>query len=169
MGTEETADQRQAENLGHTIRLEGAQFQTMLLGGQWTPHRSPPEPQHRPGSGPCLSREHGRLQKPSCSSVAQSCPTIATPWTAARQASLSITNSRSLLRLMSIESMVASNHLILCRLLLLLPSMCPSIKVFPNESTLRIRGPKYWSFSFSISPSNEQSGLISFGMDWLKP
>ena len=100
-------------------------------GGQWTPHRSPPEPQHQPGSGPCLSREHGRLQKPLCSSVAQSCPTIATPWTAARQASLSITNSWSLLRLMSIELVMASNHLILCRPLLL-SSLCPSIEVFQN-------------------------------------
>ena len=138
-------------------------------GGQWTPHRSPPEPQHRPGSGPCLSREHGRLQKPSCSSVTQSCPTIATPWTAARQASLSITNSWSLLRLMSLESVMASNHLILCRPLLLLSSVFPSIKVFRNKSASRIRCTKHWSFSFSISPSNEQSGLISFGMHWLKP
>ena len=85
---------------------------------------------------------------------------FATPWTAARQASLSITNSRSLLKLMSIESVLPSNHLILCRPLLLLPSIFPSIRVFSNESVLRIRWPKYWSFSFSISPSN--SGLISF-------
>ena len=92
---------------------------------------------------------------------------FATPWTAARQASLSITNSRSLLKLMSIESVMPSNHLILCRPLLLLPSIFPSIRVFSNESALRIRWPKYWSFSFNISPSNEHSGLISFRMDWL--
>ena len=89
-----------------------------------------------------------------------------TPWTAARQASLSITNSRSLLKLMSIESVMPSNHLILCRPLLLLPSIFPSLRVFSNESALRIRWPKCWSFSFSISPSNEYSGLISFRMDW---
>ena len=90
-----------------------------------------------------------------------------TPWTAACQASLSISNSRSLLKLMSIESVMASNHLILCHPLLLLPSIFPSIRVFSNESVLHIRWPKYWSFSFSISPSNEYSGLISFRMDWL--
>ena len=84
-----------------------------------------------------------------------------TPWTAARQASLSITNSRSLLKLMSIESVMPSNHLILCHPLLL-PSVFPSIRVCSNESVLHIRWPKYWSFSFSISPSNEHSGLISF-------
>ena len=92
---------------------------------------------------------------------------FATPWTAACQASLSITNSRSLLRLMSIESVMSSNHLILCHPLLLLPSIFPSIRVFSNESVLRIRWPKYWNFSFNISPSNEYSGLISFRMDWL--
>ena len=90
-----------------------------------------------------------------------------TLWTAALQASLSITNSRSLLKLMSIELVMPSNHLILCRPLLLLPSIFPSIRVFSNESPLRIRWPKYWSFSFRISPSNEYSGLISFRMDWL--
>ena len=90
-----------------------------------------------------------------------------TPWTAARQASLSITNSRSLPKLMSIESVMPSNHLILCCPLLLLPSIFPSIRVFSNESALSIRWPKYWSFSFNISPSNEHSGLISFRMDWL--
>ena len=90
-----------------------------------------------------------------------------TPWTAARQASLSITNSRSLLKLMSIESVIISNHLILCRPLLLLPSIFTSIRVFSDESALRIRWPKYWSFSFNISPSNEHLGLISFRMDWL--
>ena len=90
-----------------------------------------------------------------------------TPWTTALQASLSITNSWSLLKLMPIESVMPSNHLILCRPLLLLPSIFPSIRVFSNESALRIRWPKYRNFSFSISPSNEYSGLISFSMDWM--
>ena len=89
------------------------------------------------------------------------------PWTAAHQASLSCTISQSLLKLMSIELVIPSNHLILCRPLLLLPSTPPSIRVFSNESTLCMRWPKYWSFSFNISPSNEYSGLISFRMDWL--
>ena len=89
------------------------------------------------------------------------------PWTAARQAPLSITSFRSLLKLMSIESVMPSSHLILCRPLLLQPSIFPSIRVFSNESVLRIRWPKNWSFSFSISPSNEHPGLISFRMDWL--
>ena len=91
----------------------------------------------------------------------------ATPWTAARQASLRFTVSETLLKLMSIESVMPFNHLILCRSLLLLPSVFSSIRVFSNESVLRIRWPKCWSFSFSISPSNEYSGLISFRMDWL--
>ena len=90
-----------------------------------------------------------------------------TPWIAARQATLSITNSRSSPKLLSIKLMMPSSHLILCRPLLLLPPIPPSIRVFSNESTLRIRWPKYWSFSFSISPSNEHPGLISFRMDWL--
>ena len=90
-----------------------------------------------------------------------------TPWTAARQASLSITNSLSLLKLISTESVMSSNHLILCHPLLLLPSIFPSIRVFSDESVLHIRWPKYWSFSFSISPSNEYSELIPFRMDWL--
>ena len=89
-----------------------------------------------------------------------------TPWTAAHQASLSITNSQSLPKPMSIESVMPSNHLILCRPLLL-PSTFPSIRIFSNESALHIRWPKYWSFSFNISPYNEHSGLISFRMDWL--
>ena len=92
---------------------------------------------------------------------------FATPWTAARQASPSITNSQSLPKLMAIESVMPSNHLILCHPLLLLPSISPSIRVFSNESALRIRWPKYWSFSFNISLSNEYLGLISFRMDWL--
>ena len=91
----------------------------------------------------------------------------ATPWTAARQASLSITNSRSLLKLMSIKLVMPSNHLILCHPLLPLPSIFPSIRVFSNESALCIRWPKYWSFSFNISLSNEHSGLISIRMNWL--
>ena len=90
-----------------------------------------------------------------------------TPWTAAHQTSLSVANFWSLLKLMSIESVMSSNHLILCYRLLLPPSIFPSIRVFSNKSGLRIRWPKYWSFSVSISPSNEYSGLISFGMDWL--
>ena len=92
---------------------------------------------------------------------------FATPWIAACQASLSITNSQSLPKLMSIESVMSSSHLILCHPLLLLLSVFPSIRVFSNESTLRMRWPKYWSFSFSISPSNEYSGLISFRIDWV--
>ena len=90
-----------------------------------------------------------------------------TPWTAALQASLSITNSQSLLKLMSIESAMSSNHPILCRPLFLLSSIFPSIRDFSNKSVLRIRWPKYWSFSFNISPFNEYSGLISFRIDWL--
>ena len=90
-----------------------------------------------------------------------------TPWTLALQASLSVTNSRSLLKLMSVESVIPSNHLILCCPLLLPPSVFPSIRVFSDESVLHIRWPKYWSFSCSISPSNEYLGLISFRMDWL--
>ena len=92
---------------------------------------------------------------------------FATPWTAARQAFLSFTISWSLLKLTSIESVMPSNHFILCRSLLLLPSIFSSIRVFSNESALHISWPKYWSFSFNISPSNEQPGLISFRMDWL--
>ena len=93
---------------------------------------------------------------------------LVTPWITARQASLSITNSRSSLRLMSIESVMPSSHLILCCPLLLLPPIPPSIRVFSNESTLHMRWQKYWSFSFSIIPSKEISGLISFRMDWLE-
>ena len=92
---------------------------------------------------------------------------FATPWIGARQASLSITNCQSLPKPMSIKSVMPSNHLILCRPLLLLPSIFPSIRVFSSKSALRIRWPKFWSFSFNISPSNEQPGLISFRMDWL--
>ena len=103
-----------------------------------------------------------------CSVQSLSCVQLfATPWIAARQASLSITNSQSLLKLMSIESVMPSNHHILCRPLLLLPSIFPSIRVFSTESVLHIRWLKYWSFSFSISPSNEYLGLISFRTNWL--
>ena len=91
---------------------------------------------------------------------------FATPWATARQASLSITSSRSLLKFMSTVLVTLSNHLVLCHPLLLLPSIFPSIRVFSNESVLHIRWPKYWSFSFNISPSNEYSGLISFRIDW---
>ena len=101
------------------------------------------------------------------SSVAQSCLTLVTPWMAACQASLSITNTWSLLKLMSIELVMPSKHVILCRPLLLLPSIFPNIRVFSNESVLCIRWPKYWSFGFSISLFNEHTGLISFRMDWL--
>ena len=99
--------------------------------------------------------------------VTQSCPTLCDPMNRSSQASLSITNSRSSLRLMSIESVMPSSHLILCRPLLLLPPIPPSIRVFSNESTLHMRWPKYWNFSFSIIPSKEHPGLISFRMDWL--
>ena len=100
-------------------------------------------------------------------SVTQSCLTLCDPWTAAHQASLSITNSQGLPKLTSIESVMPSNHLIVCHPLLLPPSIFPSIRVFCNESVLCIMWPKYWRFTFNISPSNEHSGLISFRMDWL--
>ena len=105
--------------------------------------------------------------KPNFSSVESlsHIPLFVTPWTVAHQASLLITNSRSLLKLMSIELVMPSNHLILCHPLLLLPSIFPRIKVFSNESVLHIRQPEYWSFSFSISPSNDYSGLTSFRID----
>ena len=99
-------------------------------------------------------------------SVAQLCPTFATPWITARQASLSITNSLSLPKLMSIELVIPSSHVILCHPILLLAPIPPSIRVFSNESALCMRWPKYWSFSLSISPSNEHPGLDSFRMDW---
>ena len=101
------------------------------------------------------------------SSVTQLCMTLCDPWTAARQAPLSITNSWSLLKLISIESVMPASHLILCRPLLILPPIPPSIRAFTNESALRIRWPKYWSFSINISPSKEHPGLITFRMDWL--
>ena len=108
-----------------------------------------------------MSVQFSSVQSLSCVQL------FVTLWTAARQSSLSITNSQSLLKLMSIESVMPFNHLILCHPLLLLPSIFPSIRVFSNESILHTRWPKYWSFSFDISPSNEYSGLIFFRMDWL--
>ena len=115
------------------------------------------------------AKKAGIYVKAQFSSVQSLRPVLlsVTPWAAARQASLSITNSQSLLKLISIESVMPSNHLILSRPLLLSPTIFPSSRVFSNESALRIRWPKYWSFSFSISPSNEHPGLISFRMDWL--
>ena len=101
-----------------------------------------------------------------CFLVTKSCQLSVTLWTATHQASLTFTISQSLLKLMSIESMMPFNHLILCRPLIILPSIFPSIRVFSNESVLHTRWPKYWSFSFSNSPSNEYSGLISFRIDW---
>ena len=109
----------------------------------------------------CAACQFGSVQLLSCVWL------FVTPWITAQQASLSITNSQSPPKPMSIESVMPSNHLILCRPLLLLPPIPPSIRVFSKESTLRIRWPKYWSFSFNISPSNEYPGLISFRMDWL--
>ena len=109
----------------------------------------------------CISVQFSSIQLLSCIQL------FVTPWTAASQASLSITNSRGLPKLMFIESVMPSNHLILCHLLHFLPSIFPSIRIFSNESVLCISWPKYWSFSFSISPSNEYSGLMLFRMDWL--
>ena len=123
--------------------------------------RTSPSPQAKVSQSVQFSRPVSPVQLLSCVRL------FATPWTAACQASLSITNSWSLLNLMSIESVMPSNHLILCHPLLLPPSIFTSIRVVSNESVLRIRKPKYWSFSFSISLSNEYSGLISFRMDWL--
>ena len=113
-------------------------------------------------TGPPPELQFSSVQSLSCVQI------FATPGTAARQASLSITNSQSLLKLMSIESVMPSNHLILCHPLLLLPSISPRIRVFSNESVLHIRWPKCWSFRFSISPSSEYSGLISFRIDWFE-
>ena len=125
-----------------------------------------PNPGIEPGS-PALEADALTSEPPGKPIQLLSCVQLfVTPWTTACQASLSITNSCSLLKLMSIESVMPSNHLILCHPLLLLPSILLNIRVFSNESVLHIRWPKYWSFSFSISPSNEYSGLISFRIDW---
>ena len=131
-------------------------------GGLGSPGHTHPQHQHR-------RTENNPHVPPHILQVSQfsRVQLFATPWTAARQASLSITNSRSLPKPISIESVMPSNCLILCHPLLLLPSIFPSIRVFSNESALHIRWPKYWSFSFSISPLNEYSRLISFRMDWL--
>ena len=128
-----------------------------LLGAGWCGSRRP-VPKNPGTSSP---------YRPVAASFRSVVSDSATPWTAACQASLSITNSRSLLKLMSIESAMPFNHLILCHPLLLPPSIFHSIRVFSNESVLCIRWPKYWSFCFSISPSNKYSGLISFRIDWL--
>ena len=120
----------------------------------------------KPGFDPRAGNFHWRRKRLSLVQLLSHVWLFATPWTAAHQASLSITNSQSLLKLMSLKSVMPSNHLILCHPLLLPPSIFPSIKVFPNESALHIRWPKYWSFSFSISPSNEYSRLDSFRIDW---
>ena len=140
-----------------------------LAGGFFTtaPPGKPPLPGFQAPQQLVVKR-HRHLHLLVSSVQSLSCvPLSVTPWTAARQASLSITNSRSLSKLMSIESVMPSSHLIICHPLLLPPSIFPSIWVFSYESVLHIRLPKYWSFSFSISPSNEYSGLISFRMDWL--
>ena len=113
-----------------------------------------------------LKKKESRIYVCVCVQSLSHVQLFVTPWTVARQTSLSITNSWSLLKLISIESVMPSNHLILCRHLFLLPSIFPSIRVFSNESFLPIRWPKYWSFSFSISPSNEYSGLISLRSNW---
>ena len=126
----------------------------------------PRETRWTEGAGRAQPTGSRRVGHSSVQSLSRVRP-FATPWTAARQASLSITNSRSLLKLMPTELVMPSNHLILCHPLLLLPSILPGIRVFPNESVLHIRWSKDWSFSCSISPSNEYSGLISFRMDWL--
>ena len=126
--------------------------QAVLCGsGRWATSLSLPHPPHRGGGVQSLSRVRP----------------FVTPWTAACQASLSFIISRNLLKLMSIESVMPSSHLILCHPLLLLPSIFPSIRVFSHKQALHIRWPKYWSFSFNISPSSEHPGLISFRMDWL--
>ena len=145
-------------NLGHIV------FSREVRSGKLLAHMKQVVPLE-----PYSQGSISRLEKVQFSSV-QSLSRVrlfVTPWTAACQASLSITNSQSLLKLMPIESVMPSNHLILCHPLLLPPSIFPSIRVFSSESDLHIRWPKYWSFSFYISPSNEHSRMISFRMDWL--
>ena len=141
---------KQSSNLrGHIIHCFSYSHDMSAIGWLWLP----------PGCSFCSMSSHTSVQLLSHVWL------FATPWTEAFQASLSITNSWSLLKLTSTESVMPSNHLILCHPLLLLPSIFPSIRVFSNESVLHISWPKYWSFGFSISPSNEYSGLISFRMD----
>ena len=142
--------QRNSQGAGHTGGLE-------VVNRAWCPQR-------QKGGGASKNAAYHQIRSDQSLSRVR---LFASPWTAARQASLSITNSRSSPRLMSIESVMPSSHLILCRPLLLLPPIPPSIRVFSNESTLRMRWPKDWSFSFSIIPSKEIPGLISFRMDWL--
>ena len=137
-------------NRDHTVSFASTTFQTLVDYGYSISSNS---------FSPILA--HSSVQSLSHVQL------FVTPWTAARQASLSITKSQSLLKLTSIESVLPSNHLILCRPPLLLPSIFPSIRVFSNEAALCVRWPKYWSFSFYISPSNEHPGLISFKMEWL--
>ena len=122
---------------------------------------------HRPPEARgCMALCHSHLLRFRSVQSFSRVPLFVTPWNTARQASLSITNTQSLLKLMSIKSVMPSNHLVLYHPLLLLPSLFPSIRVFSSDSVLCIRWPKYWSLSFSISPSNEHSGLISFRIDW---
>ena len=137
-----------------------------MTGQERPPSRASASPRDREGVAK-TKQTTARYAVTWCRSVALSCLTLVTPQTAACQASLSFTISWSLLKLMSTESVMPSNHLILCRPLLLLPSSISSIRVFANESVHSIRWPEYWSFSFSINPSNEYSGLISFRKDWL--
>ena len=137
-------------SVGHSLAAKGTK-------------RASPHPSGDPPGSPW---SRGKVQFSSVQSLSH-VRLFVTPWTAARQASLSITNSQSSIKLMSIESVMPSSHLILCRPLLLLLPIPPSIRIFSNESTLRMRWPKYWSFNFNISPSNEHPGLISFRMDWL--
>ena len=151
------------------VSLRPLSGQTLAQGPSFCLQRHPPR--CRPLQG--RQQPHGSVTDDAAYNYTQSesvqslshVRLFVTPWTAACQASLSITNSQSLLKLMSIEPVMPSNHPILCRLLLLLPSIFPSIRVFFNESVLHIRWPKYWSFSFNTSPSNEYSGLISFRID----
>ena len=155
----------EATSLGYNT-LNQILEMSLVVAGDMKTRVTPTCP--RPRLSSRLKRWHSqRFSSVQLSSVTQSCPTLCAPWIAARQASLSITNSRSSLTLTSIESVMPSSHLILCCPLLLLPPILPSIRVFSNESTLCMRWPKYWSFSFSISPSKEHPGLISFRMDWL--
>ena len=141
-----------------------------MLPGHCSGHRGDEHflsPHNTPDTLILASQHPGTVEVFQFSSVAQLCPTLHDPMNHSMPDLPTITNSRSLLKLTSIKSVMPSSHLILCRPLFLLPPIPPSIRVFSNESTLRMRWPKYWSFSFSISPSKEHPGLISFRMDWL--